>query len=283
MPITWGDFAGDGLANNWAIYTHPQGRMECFQRHYVNDVMATVTAVTYLSTIFFEQGQIVTNLGCYIGSTAAGTPTSSWLGIWAHPNFPPISMSTGGILAWRWQFNTVRTLTTATMNAGSGVTYPFSLVGRAITGTGVGSGNWIRSQNSGTQIVTNSGTGVTAGTNIMTVGQFQASKTALAWTTNGATAAIPANAAYTRPITPAPYIIPAAGLYMLGVTIAATTMPTLCAKTATAAVPVAMFNDAPVMSQSFVSGTSQNTAPGINPITGGTSADLRTIPYLFAT
>jgi hypothetical protein len=282
MSILWSDVAGDGLANNREIYSHPAGRVENAPRNQFRNVFTPVTATTYFTLCFFEKGQPITNIGCYIGSTAAATPTSSWFGIWTHNNYPPIrSTVAGGTPGSETVYSSTRTAGSATVTIASG-TYPMKMSGRAITSTGIPAGRWVRSQTT-TTLTLNDGTSVTAGTSNATIGQFMGAKYNLGFTTNGATGAIAANAAYSRPLSPGPYVIPAAGLYFLSFTFAATTMPSVVCYTADAGVPVTFYNDAPAWAQTHVNGTTNNTAPGTNPVSGGTSADQRTIPYMFTT
>lgn len=273
----WADNAGDGWMNNWGIYTHPQSRLECAPRILFDNVTTPVTATEYFTAVYLEKNQPITNIGCYIGSTAAGTPTSSWLGLWTHPNFPTIKLTTANNTDWVYSVTRNGT-TTLTKVTG---TWPMSLTGRLITGTGITGGTWVVSQTTTTLVLSAAASG--SGTMDATVGLFAGDKYNLGFTTNGSTGAIAANAAYTRPLTVGPYIVPAAGLYMLSFCFAATTMPTVTSMNANAGVSLTFHNDAPAWSQTHVNGTTNNTAPGTNPVTGGTLLNSRNIIYLFAT
>jgi hypothetical protein len=288
MAFFWSDIAGDGLANNQRIFTRPPGRVgESFDRLSARDVFTLVTATTYFTSVFYEKGQTVTNLGFYV-ATAAVTPTSSWMGLWTHVNPPAIPTTYLGQSIQGDQvmsFSSTRTLSSATLTANAGATpptvYPMNITGRFLTSTGVPASRWVRSQTTST-LVLNDGTSVTAGTSQATIGQFAGNKYNIGFTTNGTTGAIPIGA-WTRPLSPGPIKIAATGLYMHSVTVAATTMPALVCMTGAAGVPLSFYSDNPAWSQSHVSGTTNNTAPGVNPSTGATSADLRTIFYTYST
>ena len=292
MSYFWGDMAGDGLANNERIYTKPPGRAgESFNRLSADGLFTLVTATTYFTTVFYERGQLVTNIGYYIG-VAAATPTSQWVGLWTHPNAPTVKTQTQGnvgpiaarpIFTSQWTATRTSgspTFTIAPTGVYDPVSWPMSLAGRSLTGTGTPASGWVRSQTGTT--ITASGNATNSTPGLINVLQFMSGKYNIGFSTNGTTTAMPIGA-YSRALSPGPVVIAATGLYMHSITVAATTMPQLVCKNPAAAIPVGFYNDVPAWSQSHVNATTNNTAPGTNPVSGGTSADLRTILYTYST
>lgn len=254
----WAHSAGD-YASARHLYMRPWTYIsESYPRDVGHAVFTPTTSVIYLAAVPYQKGQLITSIGYWTGTTAAGTPTNQWTGIYQHD-----------FGCWR---PTAQPFTIGVTNASTNVTgtgFSDDIKGRYITAAaGFPANTFVKDIVSSTQLTLSAAfTGTTNAALAATVGAITP-RAMLRQSADGTTGAIAAGAQKSHTLS-ATFTIPATGLYWHAMCVTATTLPTVVAKNVLSAVGVGIHAQLPAMCGT--AGTATTPASAANPLPAITS------------
>lgn len=201
-----------GIADSILLHERRSGIIgDNFPLTSANGVLTPSTGMLYLTSIFFERGETVTNLIFKTGTTASGTPTNWWYGLWTHDTAGapviPLHVPT--------TYSVTRNSGSPTLTIVSG-TFPNSLVARLVTGSGIPASTRIIAQTTTTLTMSANATSGTNTTTTITPGQYAGPRQNIGTTADSTNTVVAAADTFHSKALLTPWICPGSGLYFAG-------------------------------------------------------------------
>lgn len=208
---------------------------ESFGRDECDGIVQPSTGVLLLSSILVEKGRTVTTLGFKTGTTAGTGAANFWMGIWSHDTAGRPEISAAAEV-----YSVSRTSGSPTLTAVTPATFPNSLVGRLVTGTGMPASGRVVSQTTTTLTLSGNATSGSPTTGNATIGQYAGPRQNIAVTADTTTTVNPAAETEIEKNLTTPWIPPTTGFVFFGLVYAnsAGTQPTWISKTKPASVGI---------------------------------------------
>jgi hypothetical protein len=201
-----------GIADALTLFRRRSGIIgESFPVDDATGVLTPSTGMLYLTSLFVERGETVTNLIFKTGTTASGTPTNWWFGLWTHDTAGapvlPLHIPT--------TYSVTRTSGSPTLTIVTG-TFPNSLVARLVTGTGIPAATRIISQTSTTLTMSANASSGSATVTTITPGQYAGPRQNIGVTADSTNSVVAAADTFHSKALATPWICPGSGLYFAG-------------------------------------------------------------------
>lgn len=168
------------------------------------------SGLLYLTSIFIERGEVVTNLIFKTGTTAGSGSVNWWYGLWSHdtagaPDIPAITGTT--------QFTASRTSGSPTL---TGTGFLSNYKGRLITGTGIPGSTRITEVTSTTITMSANASSGSGTSTTITIGKYAGPRQNIAVTADSTNTVTPtANTFHSKALV-LPWTCPGSGLYFAG-------------------------------------------------------------------